>query len=57
MNKRCKAKLYLNEKNGWTPPDAKPGDDYNAVYKSAFAKWLDSAGKDYVLKKFVPNKK
>ena len=49
--------LYLNERDGWTPPNVKPGDDYNAIHKAAFVKWLDNAGKDYVLKKIVPKNK
>lgn len=54
--------LQLNEKDGWTPPKfpnpvpGQPPVDFNAIQKEAFVKWLDGAGKDYVVKKNVAKK-
>jgi hypothetical protein len=54
--------LGLNEKDGWKPPmfpkvqPGQPRPDFNAIQKEAFVKWLDGAGKDYVIKKFVATK-
>jgi hypothetical protein len=50
--------LGLTEKDGWIPPvivnvPGAPPVDYGAVQKDAFAKWLDGAGKKYVVKKIV----
>jgi hypothetical protein len=50
--------LTLNEKDGWVAPvivnvPGAPPVDYGAVQKDAFAKWLDGAGKKYVVKKIV----
>ena len=50
--------LGLNEKDGWVQPvivnnPGAPPVDYAAVMKDAFAKWLDGAGKKYVIKKVV----
>lgn len=54
--------LGLNAKDGWVQPvvvnnPGAPPVDFNAVLKDAFAKWLDAAGKDYQISKFVPKKK
>jgi hypothetical protein len=54
--------LGLTEKDGWKPPmfpnpvPGAPPVDFNAIQKDAFVKWLDGAGKDYVVKKFVSKK-
>jgi hypothetical protein len=48
--------LGLTEKDGWKPPVTKPGEDFIAANKGAFAKWLDGPGKDYQLKKLAPKK-
>ena len=50
--------LNLTEKEGWVQPvivntPGSPPVDYGAVQKDAFAKWLDGAGKKYVVKKIV----
>ncbi|QJW96818.1 hypothetical protein [Frigoriglobus tundricola] len=51
--------LGLNEKDGWVPPiivnvPGQPGPDYTVVMKDAFGKWLEGPGKDYKIKKVVP---
>ncbi len=54
--------LNLNEKDGWKAPaipQPKPGQppaDFGLLTQEAFVKWLDGAGKDYVIKKYVPKK-
>lgn len=48
--------LGLTEADGWKPIAVKPGADFAAATKDAFAKWLDGPGKDYRVKKLVPKK-
>jgi hypothetical protein len=54
--------LNLNEKDGWKSPafpQPKPGQppaDFGLITQEAFVKWLDGAGKDYVLRKYVSKK-
>jgi hypothetical protein len=54
--------LGLTARDGWTPPiivnppAGQPRPDYAAIYKDAFARWLDGPGKDYQIKKLVPKK-
>jgi hypothetical protein len=50
--------LGLTEKDGWVQPvivntPGAPPVDYAAVMKDAYGKWLDGAGKKYVVKKIV----
>lgn len=49
--------LNLAEKDGWKPPVPKPGDNFNALLKETYIKWLDGPGKDYQIKKIVPKQK
>ena len=48
--------LGLTEKDGWTWPAAKPGEDFVVRTKDAYVKWLAGPGKDYQIKKYVPKK-
>jgi hypothetical protein len=54
--------LGLTDKDGWKQPQfpqpqpGQPPVDFVAVQKDAFVKWLDGAGKDYVVKKVVAKK-
>jgi hypothetical protein len=54
--------LGLTEQDGWKQPALPkaqagvPPPDYTAIQKDAFKEWLASAGKDYVIKKFVAKK-
>lgn len=48
--------LGLNDKDGWKQPQAKPGEDFAALARAEFAKWIDGPGKDYQIKKFVAKK-
>ena len=49
--------LGLTEKDGWKYPVVKPGEDFTAKTKEAFAAWLAGPGKDYQIGKLVPKKK
>ncbi len=48
--------LGLTDKDGWKPVQAKAGEDFTALTKEAFAKWVDGPGKDYQIKKLVAKK-
>jgi hypothetical protein len=48
--------LGLTDKDGWKQPQAKAGEDFAALTRTAFAKWLAGPGKDYQIKKFVAKK-
>ena len=48
--------LGLTEADGWAPPQVKPGEDYAAVNRAAFVKWLAGPGQDYRIKKLVQKK-
>jgi hypothetical protein len=48
--------LALTPEDGWNPPKAEPGKDFNEVMQAAFVKWLDGPGKDYRINKLVPKK-
>lgn len=45
--------LGLTEENGWVQPKVQPGADFNEELRKAFVKWLDGAGKDYRISKYV----
>lgn len=54
--------LGLTEKDGWLQPvvvnvPGAPPVDFNAVMRDAFQKWLEGPGKDYVIKRNVPQTK
>jgi hypothetical protein len=55
--------LQLTDKDGWVmpkpvrPQPGQPAVNFNEVVKEAYVKWLDGAGKDYVIKKVVLKKK
>jgi hypothetical protein len=54
--------LGLTEKDGWVEPvianaPGAPPVDYGTVQKDAFLKWLDGPGRDFVIKKNVPQPK
>jgi hypothetical protein len=51
--------LSLSEEDGWENPAVLDEDDGDArinKVKAAFAKWVDGAGKDYLITKVVPKK-
>jgi hypothetical protein len=54
---RAFSMLGLTEADGWKPPVARPGQDFDELTREAFAKWLAGPGKDYRIKKLVPRKK
>lgn len=49
--------LGLGEPAGWKQPQVKAGENFQDVIKTAFAKWVDGAGKDYQIQKIVPKQK
>jgi hypothetical protein len=51
------SQLGLADKDGWKYPVVKPGEDFQEKTKEAFAKWLEGAGKEYRVSKWVPKKK
>ncbi|QJW96819.1 hypothetical protein [Frigoriglobus tundricola] len=48
--------LGLTDKDGWTFPAVKPGEDFIDKTKDAFTAWLAGAGKDYQIEKLVVKK-
>lgn len=46
--------LTLKDKDGWTRPKVMAGENYYVVNKAAYKRWLEGAGKDYVIKRIVP---
>jgi hypothetical protein len=53
---RAFASLGLTAQDGWKHPALKPGEDFAAKTKEAFAEWLAGPGKDYQIRKWVPKK-
>ena len=49
--------LALSQRDGWTSPGVKPGENVVDEYKKAYLAWLDGKGKDYRVKKLVPKSK
>ena len=47
------SRLGLTDADGWKFPVVKPGEDYIDKTKEAFAAWLDGAGKECQIRKFV----
>lgn len=48
--------LGLTTEDGWNAPKALPGADFNETMREAFGKWVEGAGKDYRINKFVLKK-
>ncbi len=48
--------LALTEKDGWKQPQPILNVEFADTMKEAFVKWIDDAGKDYQIGKFVPKK-
>jgi hypothetical protein len=48
--------IGLTDKDGWRQPVVKPGEDFVAKSREAFAEWVAGAGKDYRINKIVPKK-
>lgn len=49
--------LGLTTVDGWeAPKQGQPGTDFNETLRTAFAKWVEGAGKDYRINKFVIKK-
>lgn len=49
-------RLGLGERDGWSAPANRPGEDYAVTTYKAFVKWLDGPGKDYRIKTYAPQK-
>lgn len=45
--------LGLTTVDGWAAPKAQPGTDFNVAIHKAFSTWVDGAGKDYRINRFV----